>query len=200
MSEREAATCVPVDISDEDIYDAMSEIPGYLDITPGDFKEVYLRAYEHALLRLTRSVEVAKVMTTDVLSVARDTSIREVAELMATRRVSGVPVVEADGTVAGVISEKDFLAAMGAEKAGTFMEVVADCLRGSGCLAAPMRTRLAEDLMSAPAITAQPSTPLMEVANIMAKRGINRVPIIDERGRLIGLASRADVVQSSLVG
>lgn len=200
MNDREIDACVPVSISDEDIFEAMREIPGYLDITPGDFKEVYLKAYQHALMRLARSVRVTEVMTRGVVSVSRKTPLREVAELMASRKVSGVPVVEPDGTVAGVISERDFLSTMGAEAAGTFMDVIAACLAGSRCLAAPARAKCAEDIMSSPAVTVTPETPLMEVANIMAQRHINRVPVVDKDGRLIGIASRADIVQSSLVG
>ena len=199
MTKKDLDVCVPVELSDEDIYEAMSEIPGYLDITPGDFKEVYLKAYQHALQRLTRSVSVTEVMTADVASVFRNTPIRDVAELMAQRGVSGVPVLEVGGTVAGVISETDFLSKMGGGS-GCFMDVVADCLRGGRCLAAPMRAQAAEDIMSAPAITVSADTSLMDVANIMAARNINRIPIVDEKGRLIGIASRADVVGSSLVG
>ena len=116
MTRKDIDVCVPVDISDEDIYKAMSEIPGYLDITPGDFKEVYLKAYEQALKRLSRSVKVEEVMSTEVVYVERKTPLREVAQLMAQRRVSGVPVLEADGAVAGVISETDFLSTMADEK------------------------------------------------------------------------------------
>jgi len=200
MTQKNIEACVPVEISDEDIYEAMSEIPGYLDITPGDFKEVYLHAYRHALLRLTRSVQVEDVMTVDVVSVDRKTPITIVAELMAREKVSGVPVVESDGTVAGVISERDFLATMGVAEAGTIMEVMATCLRGGSCLTAPAAERLAEDIMTAPAVTVRADTPLMEAANIMAMRGINRLPVVDETGKMVGIASRADVVRSSLVG
>lgn len=199
MIRKDVDVCVSVDISDQDIYEAMTEIPGYLDITPGDFKEVYLRAYQHALQRLIRSVKVKEVMTAEVASVLRVTPIKEVAELMARRRVSGVPVLNADGSVAGVISERDFLRTMAGEQSRTFMDVVADCLGGGRCLAAPMRAQCAEDIMSAPAVTVTPDTPLPAVADIMANRNINRVPVVDASGRLIGIASRADVVRSSLV-
>ena len=199
MTRNDVEVCVPVDISDEDIYKAMTEIPGYLDITPGDFKEVYLKAFEHALNRLARSVSVEEVMTSEVVFVVRKTPLREVAELMAQRRVSGVPVLEADGAVAGVISETDFLLTMGDGKSQSFMEIVTDCLSGGRCLAAPMRAQTAEDIMSSPAVTVSPETPLMDVANIMATQRINRVPVLDKAGKLIGIASRADVVRSSLV-
>ena len=63
--------CIPVDISDDDIYEAMKDVPGYLDITPGDFKEVYLQAYRHAISRVMKSVKAADVMTRQVISVGR---------------------------------------------------------------------------------------------------------------------------------
>ena len=80
MTNQDIEACVPVDISDDDIYEAMKDISGYLDITPGDFKEVYLKAYRHAVLRLTRSVRVTEVMTKDVAAVSGDTPLEVVAE------------------------------------------------------------------------------------------------------------------------
>src|SRR5512136_1388547 len=112
MTEKTIEACVPVDISDDDIFDAMRDIPGYLDITPGDFKEVYLKAYQHAVMRLTRSIPTASVMTREVVSVREITPLKEVAEIMAARKISGVPVVGDSGQVLGVISEKDFLNVM----------------------------------------------------------------------------------------
>lgn len=82
-----------MDISDDDIYDAMKEIPGYLDITPGDFKEVFRFAYQHAVERLS-SVKAGDVMVTEVVSVTRKTPLDQVAAVMARHGISGVPVVE----------------------------------------------------------------------------------------------------------
>ncbi len=197
MADTTIEACIPVDISDDDILEAMRDISGYVDITPGDFREVYLKAYEHALRRLMYSVKVKDVMTTDVVTVVRSTLIREVAELMAKRRVSGVPVLETDGTVAGVISERDFLQAMGGGGPQTFMDVVSDCLKGGKCLAAPMRLQVAEDIMSSPALVVTPEAPVMEVGDMIIKHGINRVPVVDQSGKLIGIASRADVIHRS---
>jgi CBS-domain-containing membrane protein len=71
MTDMPEKACLPVDISDNDIYEAMKEIPGYLDITPGDFKEVYLKAFQHAVRRLTRAIHVSKIMTKDVARATR---------------------------------------------------------------------------------------------------------------------------------
>ncbi len=189
--------CLPVDISDADIYDAMKEIPGYLDITPGDFKEVYRFAYRHAVERFS-SVKVGDAMVREVVSVTRKTPLVQVAETMARHGVSGVPVVEEGERVVGVISEKDFLTHMGEQEAKTFMGVVAECLKGKGCVAVPIRGQNAEDIMTSPAVTVNEETSIMEIANILTEKNINRVPVINQQGRLVGIISRADVVRNPL--
>jgi CBS domain-containing membrane protein len=200
MTSQDIEACVPVDISDDDIYEAMKDISGYLDITPGDFKEVYLKAYRHAVLRLTRSVKVAEVMTKDVAAVFGDTPLKDVASIMAANNVSGVPVIDVDGKVIGVVSEKDLLSVMGGRSAKTFMEVIAQCLKGRSCLAVPVIEKVAGDIMSAPALTVREDTAVVEVAGLFTQRGINRVPVVDKNGRMVGIVSRGDIVRSSGFG
>ena len=79
------------EISEDDIYEAMKEIDGYLDITPGDFKALYGLAHRHAIARLTDSVKAGDVMTRDVISVEKDTPLAKVAERMAQSDVSEIP-------------------------------------------------------------------------------------------------------------
>jgi CBS domain-containing membrane protein len=197
MTDKPVDACIPVDISDADVYAAMKDISGYLDITPGDFKELYVRAYQHAVRRLTQSIKAADAMTRDVASVRSDASLTEVAEIMARRGISGLPVIDAEGRPAGVISEKDFLVAMAGPEARTFMDVVMSCLKDRACLAAPVKILNAGQLMSSPAVTVNPDTPVMEVADILTQKKINRVPVVDKGGRMVGIVSRADVVRSS---
>lgn len=196
MTESSIDACVPVAISDDDIFEAMRDISGYLDITPGDFREVYLRAYQHAVKRLKQSVRASDVMTREVVFVKQNTPLKEVAEFMAERKISGVPVVDDSGKVAGIISERDFLNVMGAEHAENFMTVVAQCLLGKGCLAAPYRAKFARDIMTSPAVTVAPDIPILEIAAILSEKSINRVPVVDANGVMIGIVSRGDVVGS----
>jgi len=186
-----------MDISDDDILKAMKEISGYLDITPGDFKEIYRFAYRHAVDRLTYSVTAGKVMTTDVVFVKKDDSLETAAETMARHGIAGVPVVENGEKVVGVISEKDFLSHMGGDDAKSFMEVVAQYLRNKGCIAITMRQQKAEDIMTSPAITVREDTPVSEIANIFTEKEINRVPVTDDGGKLLGIVAREDIVKSS---
>jgi len=99
----------------------MKDIPGYLDITTGDFKELYQFAYRKALSRLTHSVTAKEVMTRAVISVDQAFPLVDVARVMAANAIAGVPVIDDDNKVVGVISEKDFLAHMGAEDTKSFM-------------------------------------------------------------------------------
>ena len=187
-----------IELSDDDIYEAMKDIQGYLDITPADLKAIYKFAYRHAWKRITGSVNARDIMTKQVFSVKRETPLTEVAELMAKENISGLPVVAEDGKPAGIISEKDFLSHMGSRDKNHFMSVVAECLTGKGCVAAPIRSQKAEDIMTSPAVTVEEDTPSIEIANIFTGKNINRVPVIARDGRLTGIVSRADIVRASL--
>jgi len=164
-----------LELSDEDIVAAMGEVQGYLDITPGDFREIYHFAYGHAVSRLTNRVLAREIMTRDVIAVASDATLPEVASVMARYGVSGVPVIDAERRVVGVISEKDFLSSMGADNRGSFMEVVADCLDSKGCVALPIREEHAAEVMTTPPITAGEEARLCELTTLLGQKGrINR--------------------------
>ncbi len=186
-----------IDLTDSDIYEAMKSIPGYLDITPGDFKELYRYAYQHALARITESVTAKDIMVREVVRVAPDTPLSEVAEIMGARGISGVPVVDLEGKVLGVISEKDFLSRMGAKSPQNFMMVIANCLRAKGCIALPIRAHKAKDIMTSPAITVTEQTSSIAIAQLFSEKAINRVPVVDQADHLVGLVSRADIVQAT---
>ena len=185
-----------IDISDDDVLAAMQEIGGYLDITFGDFKELYHVAYRRALQRLMHSVKAADIMTKDVVSVHKQTSSKEIAEVMASHSVSGVPVIDDEEHVVGIISENDFLSCMGKKEIKSFMDIVARCLEGQGCLAVPVRSQKAEDMMTSPVITAAEDTPVSDIANLFAEKNINRMPVISQENKLVGIISRADVLQT----
>lgn len=189
--------CAFFDISDEDILEAMKDIPGYLDITPGDFKHLYQFAYTRAIARLTRLIKARDVMTRKVVAVQRDTPSGEVARLMAEHGIAGVPVLDGHEEVVGMISEKDFLSQMGGENTRSFMDVVARCLQNKGCVAITMRQQTAEDIMTSPPITVGSTTPVSEIAALLRDKKINRVPVTDEKGRLLGIVARADILQVS---
>jgi len=187
----------PMEISDDDILRAMRNISGYLDITPGDFKEIYRFAYRHAIDRLRHSVKAKDVMTREVVFVEENASLEEVAEVLNNYVISGVPVIDNSKSVVGVISEKDFLFQMGAKDKRTFMGVVAHCLKSKGCVAISMRKQRAKDMMTSPAVTVDENVAVSEIANIFMEKNINRTPVVGPGQKLVGIVTRTDIVRSS---
>jgi len=186
----------PMDLSEEDVLKAMKDIPGYLDITPGDFKEIYSFAYRHAVERQIHSTRAQDAMTEEVVFVNRTTPLKDVADILNRHDISGVPVVDDENKVVGVISEKDFLFNMGAKETRTFMGVVAHCLKNKGCVAISMQKQKAQDIMSSPAVTVSENTLVSEIASIFTEKKINRTPVTDPNDILIGIVTRTDIVKS----
>jgi CBS domain-containing membrane protein len=184
------------EFADQDILEAMKTIPGYLDITPADFKEVYLHAFQRAIDRLSRSVTARDIMTEAVVWVKPDTGIVEVAERMAEKGVSGVPVVDDEKGVMGIISEKNFLNRLSEGAPQNVMGVIARCLQAKKCLAQPLRGQTARDIMSAPAISLKADSTLKEITELFSGRGINRAPVLNAQGRLLGIVSRGDIIKA----
>ncbi|MDD3618421.1 MAG: CBS domain-containing protein [Desulfobulbaceae bacterium] len=187
------------EISDEDIHEAMKEISGYLDITAADFRELYRYSFRHALDRLINSVRVGDIMTRAVVTVELATPLHEVADRMASAGVSGLPVLDGAGRVAGIISERDFLRHMGTAGA-SFMSIVAACLRGQGCAAVGIRKGTAADIMNSPVISVGEAATLGEAAALLTQRGINRVPVLGREGELLGILTRSDLVKAHVFG
>ena len=98
-----------LNISNEDVFEAMKKIPGYLDITPKDFLELYHEAYQHALGRLKSAIKAEHIMTASVVTIDENKPLADAAQLMANFNISGLPVIDSQGQVSGVISDKDFL-------------------------------------------------------------------------------------------
>lgn len=180
----------------DDIVAAMRELPGWLDITPSDARELYRLAWRHAVDRLTGKQAVAGLMTRDVAVLAPGQTLAEAARLLAERGITGAPVV-AHGQVAGVLSAKDLLRAMGLAPGATLMDLAAQLLaRAARSIDAQAASLPVESTMSAPALTIQAAASLAEAAALMAAHGVNRLPVVEPDGRLVGLVSRSDLVRA----
>lgn len=191
-----ADTC-PVEIAEKDILAAMKTIDGYLDITPADFKTVYGVAYRHALERLLYQTNGRDIMTSPAIAVPADMALVQVAKKMDKHGISGMPVIDDQRHVRGVVSEKDFLYHMGDPGSKSFMQIVSQCLAGDGCMAVPIRRRKAADIMSSPAITVIGQTPLAKISKLLTEQKINRLPVIDQAGKLTGIITRSDIVATA---
>jgi CBS domain-containing membrane protein len=188
--------CQPVEISDEDVADAMRSMQGYIDITVNDFREVYRMAYALAVDRIKNALKAEEIMTRPVIVIPAHATLMQAARILADNAISGAPVVDSMDKVVGVVSEKDFITRMGSNDACCFMEVIARCLEDKGCLAAPMRKWTAADIMSAPAVTATQEVSVSAISALLMEKKMNRLPIVDLHGRAVGIVTRSDLVQS----
>ncbi len=143
-------------------------------------------------------MKVRDVMTSEVLSVPPGTRLKDLARLFSERRISGAPVVDEDGEVVGVVSEADLVAKQVGRPLSRRTPL--DWILGERPSPWEQRTRAATtvgEAMSAPVITIDADRPLREAAALMTDRGINRLPVM-EAGRLVGIVTRADLVQAYL--
>lgn len=139
-------------------------------------------------------MNVSQLMTTDVVTVRPDTSLKDVAALLSTHRISGLPVVQ-DGEVLGVVSEADivFKERGPARAAEGVLAKLRSRRREHGI--AKLDARTAGEAMTAPAITISPRRRVAEAARLMLDRSINRLPVVDD-GALVGIVTRADLVRA----
>jgi CBS-domain-containing membrane protein len=137
------------------------------------------------------------VMVSPVITANPGSTVKGVAEIFLKHHISAVPVVDDAGKIVGIISEGDLLHRVesGTERRRSWW---LRAIVGSDLLAAEYvkaHARRVEDVMSREVITASPETPLEEIASTLEKHSIKRVPIV-ENGRLVGIVSRANLVQA----
>ncbi|HZC29899.1 MAG TPA: CBS domain-containing protein, partial [Gaiellaceae bacterium] len=140
-------------------------------------------------------MRVQDVMTKDVAAVLPGTPLKEVAQLLVDRKVSGVPVVDGDGCVLGVVSETDLLVKeRGApRRRGGPLAWLVDPIEIGQRL--KLEARVAGEAMSAPAVTISPLRSLAAAAESMLDNRVNRLPVVRD-GKLVGIVTRADLVQA----
>jgi CBS domain-containing protein len=139
-------------------------------------------------------MQAKDIMTTNVISVSEDTPVHEVVGLLLRYRISAVPVVDNMGKVVGIVSEGDLLRPEGASPAG---------MRRSWLLEAAFTGQLVEHekahgrtagaVMTRNVIAVNESTPLNEIAGLLERHHIKRVPVLSD-GKLAGIVSRANLL------
>lgn len=181
-------------ISDEDLRDALKEMRSYVDVTEEDLKKIYEIALRHAQQRAALRIPVREAMTRKVVTISPRADLHEAARVLSEYRISGMPVVDEQNRVLGIISEADLLMLAGMEQGHTFRDILHRIL-GEPVPAGKSGDRV-EQVMSAPAITASPDDDLSEVAKVMDERRIKRLPVIDQQGKVVGIISRGDIVRT----
>jgi CBS-domain-containing membrane protein len=136
---------------------------------------------------------VRDVMTQDVVTVDEHAAFKEVAGLLTERRVSALPVLDADGRVVGVVSEADLMLKE------EFPEGPPEGRWFQGRHRREARAKAAggtaAELMTSPAVTIGPDASIAKAARLLHRHQIKRLPVLDPAGPLLGIVSRADLLK-----
>jgi CBS domain-containing protein len=139
------------------------------------------------------------IMTTPVVTIPASATVAEAADLMLTRNIRCLPVVKEDGSLAGIISEGDFLRR---EELGTrrMRPRWLEFLVGPGKVAdeyVRSNGRQVNEVMSTSVVTTAPDDSLAEIVELMTTHDIKNVPILDA-GKIVGIVSRSDLMRTLL--
>jgi CBS domain-containing protein len=137
------------------------------------------------------------VMVSPVFTVGKRATVREVAKILLEKRISAVPVVDGDGKIVGIVTESDLMhrTESGTERPYSWWM---HFLAGDATVAADYvksHAERVEDVMTAEVVTAAPETPLHEIATLLEEHQIKRVPIVNKESHLVGIVSRANLIQ-----
>ncbi len=139
------------------------------------------------------------LMTRDVAVVHPEASLLEAVTLMAKRKVSGVPVVDDDGTIVGMLSEGDLVRWHEgySERQARWLDMLADGFELAPAFIEGIREqqRRVKSVMARGATTVTEETPARDVARLMYAKNIKRVPVV-RNGRLVGIVARSDLVRA----
>ncbi|MEQ9126100.1 MAG: CBS domain-containing protein [Alphaproteobacteria bacterium] len=138
-------------------------------------------------------MQAKDVMTTEVVVAAEDTPVHEIVGKLIKHRISGMPVVDALGRVVGIVSEGDLLQPEGQPSASRawWLEAV---YAGDTIQFKRAHGRTAGAIMTKDVVTVGPDTPLAEIARLIERKRIKRVPVVTTEGELVGIVSRANLL------
>lgn len=143
-------------------------------------------------------MQVADVMTPDVVSVAPDTSVREVAQILTARGLAGVPVIDHAGKLVGIVTQADLIVRDAKVHLPRYIQILDSFIYFDS----PKRTEeelrralgvTARDVMSSPVVTVTEETSIEDAATVMVDKRVNPVPVV-RSGGVVGMLSRSDLV------
>jgi CBS domain-containing protein len=140
---------------------------------------------------------VRDVMTKNVLAITKFEPIMKVADILAEKNISGLPVVDKENRVIGIITQADILSMIGVSREHTFKDLLKHMLGES----LPER-KIGDhvgDIMTAPALTISPNANIADAVRIMDEKRIRRLTVADEKGALIGIITRADILKAVIL-
>jgi CBS domain-containing protein len=142
-------------------------------------------------------MNAADVMVSNVITVGPDATVQEVAGILLKNKISAVPVVNQSGKILGIVSEGDMLRRVESHtlrhRSWWLQLLTANTTLRDEFVKS--HSHKVVDVMTPEVLTVSPETPLGEIASVLEKNGIKRVPVVKD-GKLVGIVSRANLLQA----
>lgn len=150
------------------------------------------------------SLTAADIMTKEVITINKDASIDELSEILLKNKISGLPVLDEDNKLAGIVTEADIIVKDTDLQFPRYFKLLDAIiyLESLNRFRKNLKKHLAvkvEEIMTRKVRTVKPETPVSEIAKIMLDNRINRLPVINKDGGLAGIVTRADIVRSMTI-
>ena len=145
------------------------------------------------------AVKAKEIMSKDVISVHKDTTIKEIAKELIDNKISGVPVIDEGGNLVGMVSEGDLLHKETSPRLADVVNILGAIIYYNGVQRynedfKKLIAEQAESIMTRKVITVSEETEVDAIAKLMLEHGIKRVPVMNGR-KMVGIISRADIIK-----
>jgi CBS domain-containing protein len=138
------------------------------------------------------------VMVSPVITVGENETVRDVAKLLIAKRISAVPVVDGAGKLVGIVTEADLMRRVEAGTEHSYSWWLSFFLGDRAIAADYVKSHAVKvtDIMTRDVKTTDPETPLHEIADLFEENHIKCVPVVSKGGDLVGIVSRANIIQA----
>lgn len=171
-----------VGFTEEDLDRALDQFGTFVDITRHDLEQIIRDTETSALRRRMGDIRAEQIMSRDIRTVGPDTTVRQAIGMFRHHHVKTLPVVDADGRVQGIISLSDLLAQLDLPM-GRILPTRVNLWRDQ-----PLRR-----IMTAPVITVDGQTHVVDMIPLMSSQGLHCLPVLDNE-RIVGMVTQTDVI------
>ncbi len=148
-------------------------------------------------------LKASDIMTKEVITIKKDASIGELSEILVKNKISGLPVVDDNARIIGIVTEADIIVKDTELHFPRYFKLLDAIIyleslnKFKANLQKHIATRV-EDIMTVKVKTIKADTPVSEIADLMLSLKVNRLPVVDDNDKVIGIVTRADIVKSMI--